>query len=241
MKRILSLTRQAIQKYNMINEGDKIAVALSGGKDSFVLFEAMNRLKAFYPVNFELGAIYIDIGFDENNSDTISEYCTQSGITCHIEKSVIKEVVFDKTQTKNPCSLCSRMRRACLCQTAKEHGYNKIALGHNKYDANETLLLNIFYNGKTECFEPRTFYEDIDLEIIRPLIMCDEKIISSAAKRYELPVCKKVCPIDGKTDREKIKNIIADISAINPKISDNIFSAIQKLEFFTSKEDGESK
>ena len=241
MKRILSLTRQAIQKYNMVKDGDRIAVALSGGKDSFMLLEAMNRLKNFYPANFEIGAIYIDIGFEKSNSDTISEYCKKHDVNCHIEKSIIKEVVFDETKTKNPCSLCSRMRRASLCQTAVKYGYNKLALGHNKDDANETLLLNIFCNGKVECFEPRTFYEDINLEIIRPLIMCEEKLIDITAKKYNLPVCEKLCPIDGKTDREKTKNIIRNLSKDNHKISDNIFSAIQKLEMFRSKEDGESK
>ncbi len=239
MKRILSLTRQAIQKYNMISAGDRIAVALSGGKDSFVLLEAMNRLKSFYPKKFDLGVIYIDIGFEKSNSDVIDEYCKKAGICCHIEKSVIKEVVFDENNSKNPCSLCSRMRRACLCQAAKKYGYNKLALGHNRDDANETLLMNLFYNGKAECFEPKTFYEDIDIEIIRPLIMCDEKLIGVAAKKYSLPVCEKLCPVDGKTDREKIKNFILQLSKDNPKISDNIFSAVGKLEMFKSKEEGE--
>ena len=236
MKKILSLTRQAIQKYNMIRSGDCVAIALSGGKDSFILCESLKLLRNFYPEKFDIGVIYINIGFEKTNSEIIYNYCKKSNIQCHIENSIIKDVVFDKMQSKNPCSLCSRMRRAILCETAKKLGYNKIALGHNKNDANETFLMNLMYNGKIECFEPRTRYEDIDIEIIRPLILCDEKIIRCCATKYSLPVCEKICPADGKTDREKIKKLISTLSQDNPKIKDNVFSAIQKQEIYRSKE-----
>jgi len=235
MKKILSAMRRTIQKYNMISDGDKILAAVSGGKDSMVMLKALNELQTFYPKQFALGAICIDIGFADADYDPILKFCNNNKILCHIEKTVIRQVVFDEMQEKSPCSLCARMRRAALCNKAEELGYNKIALGHNRDDANETLLMNIFKNGKIECFEPYTKYDDRNITIIRPLLEIPEGIISSCAKRNNIPVMKKVCPVDGKTDREKTKELIDSLSKNNKKIKTNIFSAIEKLDYFANK------
>ena len=236
MKRILGLMRKAIQKYNMIQPGDRIAVAVSGGKDSMVLLDAMNRLKCFYPLEFEIGAIYIDIGFESNAELPLRNYCDKNNIEFCVSKSSIKTIAFDIEKAKSPCSLCSRMRRAALCCAAKELGYNKIALGHNMDDAVETFMMNLMYNGKNECFEPIMLYDDINISIIRPMISVPEKEIKSYAVKQNLPVVSKVCPIDGKTDREKIKNIIKDLEKENRYAKKNIYTAITKLEAFISKE-----
>ncbi len=235
MKRILSLVRSAVQDYAMIQENDRIAVAVSGGKDSMVMLDALNRFKNFYPVVFSIGVICIDIGFDNTDFSPIQNYCNEIGIECHIEKTVIKKVVFDEMKEKNPCSLCSRMRRAALCSCAEKLGYNKIALGHHRDDANETFLMNIIYNGKAECFEPVTSYEDKKITIIRPMVRVSEGKIFSYAKKSGIPTLEKVCPADGKTDRENIKKLIKNLNLKNKNISKNIFSAVEKHESFSLK------
>ena len=235
MKRILSIMRSTIQKYNMINEGDRIAAAVSGGKDSMVMLEALRRLREFYPQKFELGAICIDIGFEGADFSDVENYCRDKAIECHVEKTVIKTVVFDKMKEKSPCSLCARMRRAALCNTAEKLGYNKIALGHNREDANETLLMNIFKNGKIECFEPVTDYDDKNICIIRPMVAVPEGLMAAGCKRNGIPVTDKVCPVDGYTDRQWIKNMIKEMSAENKNLAKNIFASIEKHECFASK------
>ena len=227
--------RQTVQKYNMIESGDKIAVAVSGGKDSLVMLEALHLLCTFYPHKFSIGAVCIDSGFDGCDFSLIKNFCKERSIDCHVEKTVIKKVVFEEMKETNPCSLCARMRRAALCNVAQEKGYNKLALGHNRDDANETLIMNLLYNGKIECFEPKTSYDDKKITIIRPMISIPEGIIYSACKRNNFPFMKKICPVDGNKKREKTKNLISDLSANNKKIKDNIFNAIEGLEIFTSK------
>ncbi|MBR5507444.1 MAG: tRNA 2-thiocytidine(32) synthetase TtcA [Clostridia bacterium] len=236
MKKILSLMRQAIQKYDMISEGDKILVAVSGGKDSMVMLEGLYLLKNFYPEKFDIGVICIDAGFDGSNFDVIKNFCSNKNIDCHIEKTVIKQVVFEKMKETNPCSLCSRMRRAALCNYAEENGYNKLSLGHNRDDANETFIMNLSGKGKLECFEPKTSYDDRAITIIRPMIFVPEGLIYSACRRNNIPVMKKICPVDGKTKRESTKQMIEFLSKNHPDFKDNIFSAIQSMEIFTSKE-----
>ncbi|MBQ4527876.1 MAG: tRNA lysidine(34) synthetase TilS [Clostridia bacterium] len=236
MKRILSLLRKTINKYDMIKTDDTIAIAVSGGKDSMVLLEAMYRYQKFSPIHFEIGVIYIDIGFEDNNCSVIENICKNYSIPFVCENTFIKHVVFDVDTVKNPCSLCSRMRRAALCDTAKRYGYNKIALGHNRDDANETLMLNLLRNAKIECFEPKTTYDDVGITIIRPLVATPEHEIYSCARRLNLPICQKNCPADGNTDRERIKQLIHSISNEIPDVKKNIFSAIQKLSEFSSKE-----
>jgi len=233
---MLSAVRQTIQKYDMIQNGDQVAVAISGGKDSFVLLHILNMLKNFFPEKFSVAAIYLDIGFEKNNFSVIKEYCYNYNIPFHSEKSIIKQVVFDEKKIQNPCSLCSKMRRAALCNIAKSNGYNKIALGHNKDDAIETFIMNLFFNGKIECFEPKTHYENIDITIIRPIININENRIISFFQKQNLPKCEKLCPIDGKTKRENTKKFISSLAKKNPKIKERIYSAIEKLDTFSSKE-----
>lgn len=236
MKKVLSHMRQAIQKYDMIDTGDRIAVAVSGGKDSMVMLEGLLRMRDFYPKKFTLGVICIDAGFDGCDFSLIEDYCKKRDVGFHLEKTLIKRVVFEEMKEANPCSLCSRMRRAALCNFAQENGYNKLSLGHNRDDANETLIMNLFYAGKLECFEPKTSYEDRMVTIIRPMISTPEGLIYSVCKRNNLPVMKKICPADGKTKREKVKILIERESAQNKKIKDNIYNAVENMDIFTSKE-----
>ena len=236
MKKILGLMRKAIQKYNMITKGDRILVAVSGGKDSMVMLEGLNLMKKFYPEEFDIGVICIDSGFNGGDFGIVKNFCNEKNIDCHIEKTIIKQVVFKEMKETNPCSLCSRMRRAALCDYAEKNGYNKLSLGHNRDDANETFIMNLSNNGKLECFEPKTTYDDRAITIIRPMIFVPEGFIYSACKRNNIPIMKKICPVDGKTKREKTKTILDIISKSHPDFKENLFKAIQNMEIFTSKE-----
>ena len=236
MQKILSLMRQAIQTYNMIDNGDVIAIGVSGGKDSLVLLRAMHCFKTFYPKQFDIKAITIDSGFENADFTEVQKLCKKLDVEYIIEKTDIKKIVFDKKKEKSPCSLCSKMRRAALCDIAKNTGCNKIALGHNRDDAIETFVMNITYNGKAMCFEPVTHYEDINITLIRPLIYVQEYILSKCAKENNLPIVKKICPADGNTKREEIKKLISSIQSNNKNAKKNIFTAIKNLPEFKKYE-----
>lgn len=236
MQKILSLMRQAVQVYNMIDNKDVIAVGVSGGKDSLVLLTAMHTFKSFCPKKFDIKAITIDSGFENTDFTHVKKMCKELDIEYIIEKTDIKEIVFDRKKEKSPCSLCSKMRRAALCTAAKNAGCNKIALGHNRDDAIETFIMNTINNGNAMCFEPVTMYEDIDLMLIRPLVYAPEYIITKCAKEHNLPVVNKFCPADGNTKREETKRFISDIRLINKNASKNIFTAIKKLPEFKKYE-----
>lgn len=236
MKRILSLSRQAIQSYNMINDGDTIAVGVSGGKDSLVMLAVLNSLKEFYPKKFDIKAVTIDMGFENARFSEIEKFCNCLGVEYMVEKTKIKEIVFDNLKEKSPCSLCSKMRRAALCTTAKKLGCNKLSLGHNKDDALETFIMNTIYNGKIACFEPVTNYEDIGITIIRPLIFTDEYTIKKYAHENTLPIIEKLCPADGNTKREETKRLLTQIKKQNNKALRNIFTAIKNLPEFKKYE-----
>ena len=236
MKKILSLARQAIKTYDMINDGDVIAIGVSGGKDSLVLLLSMHMLKDFYPKKFDIKAVSIDTGFEGTDFSKIKELCGKLNVPHIIEKTDIKEIVFDKMQESSPCSLCSKMRRAALCNLADRHGCNKLALGHNKDDAIETYVMNTLYNAKAICFEPVTHYEDRELTIIRPLIFADEYLVKKCAMENNLPVMQKNCPADGNTKREETKKLLRKLYKLNKNAIKNIFTVIKNSEEFKKYE-----
>ncbi len=236
MKKILSLLRQAIQTYDMINTGDKIAVGVSGGKDSLVLLKALKSLGEFYPKQFEIIAISIDTGFDNADYEPISNFCKNQDIEYTIIKTQIKEIVFDNLKAKSPCALCSKMRRAALCEAALAHGCTKLALGHNKDDATQTYMMNLIYNGNAMCFEPVTYYEDKKIAIIRPLVFASEYETTKCAAEESLPVMDKICPYDGNSKREDTKNLIYSLRAKCKNAEKNIFTAIKNSPEFKKYE-----
>ena len=228
MKQILSSIRKAVDDYGMINEGDKIAVALSGGKDSVTLLLALKNLQIFYPKNFELMALTIDPGSETFDTTEMEKLCEKIGVEYVIEKTHIKEVVFDIRKEKNPCSLCANLRRGALNSVAEEHGCNKVALGHHKDDVIETLLLSLFYEGNINTFAPTTYLSRKNITTIRPMIYLEEKEIKSFAKRNDIPIMKKTCAADGYTKREFIKELIKELSKKIPRLKACIFGAVQR-------------
>ena len=230
VRKMVSKARKAIEDYNMIEDGDKIAVGLSGGKDSLVLLLALKNLQRFYPKKFDLCAITVSLGFDGYDVTPLRKICEEIDVPYHVCETMIGKIVFEERHEKNPCSLCANMRRGAINETAKSLGCNKVALGHNKDDFIETSLLKLFYEGNFKSFLPVTYLSDTDLYVIRPLIYALEKEIKDCAKKNNLPIVKNPCPADKYTKREDIKKLINDLSVENRNLKSNIFGAIKRIQ-----------
>jgi tRNA(Ile)-lysidine synthase TilS/MesJ len=228
MKRILSYTRRAVDDYEMIHEGDKIAVGISAGKDSLTLLHALAGLRRFYPKRFELVAITVDMGFEGMDFTPIRELCERLDVPYIIAKTEISRIIFDVRKEKNPCSLCAKMRRGALHNAAKEAGCNVVALGHHFDDVVETFMLNLFYEGRIGCFQPVTYLSRKDITVIRPMIYMPEKDIRYFANRVSLPVVKSTCPADGNTERESMKQLLHTLERENKGLRYRIFGALQR-------------
>ena len=229
-QQMLSPFRRAIDKYEMIKSGDKIAVGVSGGKDSVTLLTLLSALKRFYPEEFSLVAIFIDMGLgaSEKELNALSDYCDNLSVPFIREKTDIGEIIFNVRKEKNPCSLCSKMRRGALNTLAKKEGCNKLALGHHADDLLETLFLSMIYEGRFSTFEPITFLDRSEITVIRPMIFIDEGDIVSYSK--DLPIVFNPCPADKHTQREYIKNLIKTIKKDVPISRDRMLSAIYNPE-----------
>lgn len=230
MQKILGYMRKAIQEYDLIHDGDRICVGVSGGKDSVVLLKGMIMLRRFIGIDYEIVAVTLDPGFNGEQGDysSIAELCDSCGIEYHVIPTHIGEIVFDVRKETNPCSLCARMRRGALHDATLAYGCNKIALGHNFDDAVETFIMNLFTEGRIGCFSPISYLSRKNLHLIRPLVFAPEKEIRRAAVKNELPIVKSKCPADGHTNREKTKNFIAEQERLDHGFKDRIFGAMKR-------------
>ena len=205
MQKMLSYVRRAVDQYHMIEDGDVIAVGVSGGKDSLALLATLANLRRFYPKKFELKAITLEMGYEEMDFTPVAELCKKLDVEYITRQTDIKTIVFDIRQEENPCSLCAKMRRGALNDTAKQCGCNKVALGHHYDDVIETVMMSLLYEGRFNCFLPMTYLNRRDITVIRPMIYAPEAYIKSLVRRLELPVVHNPCPADGNTKREEIK------------------------------------
>lgn len=230
MRRILSRTRAAVDDYNMIQQGDKIAVGVSGGKDSLILLKALADLKRFYSAEFSIVAITLDMRFDNVDGDFsgIKAICDAYGIEYVVKSTDLYEIIFNIRKESNPCALCSRMRRGILHDTAKELGCNKIALGHHLDDAAETFMMNLLIESRVGCFAPVTYLSRRDITMIRPLIYVREREVESACERLDLPIVKSKCPADKHTKREDVKMLLDELSAQYGDVPEKIVGAMQR-------------
>ena len=228
MKHILSYMRKAIEDYNMIEDGDKIAVGLSGGKDSITLLMGLKALQRFYEKKYEVIAISINPGFDFFNSDFLKNTCEKIGVQFVEEKTHIKEIVFDIRNEKNPCSLCANLRRGIINSVAIRENCNKIALGHNQDDVLETFLLNLLYTGSINTFAPVSYMDRTKITLIRPLVYLPEKETKRFVKKNNIKIMPKACPMDGYSRREDMKTQIFKWQKDIPMIRANLFGAIQR-------------
>ena len=229
-KRLLSFVRRAVDDYNMIEEGDKIAVGVSGGKDSLALLSALARLRLFYPKKFDVVAVTVDMGFEGGDFSPIEAFCESLGVEYIVEKTEIAKIIFDVRKESNPCSLCAKMRRGSLHAAAVNAGCNKVALGHHYDDAVETFMMNLFFEGRIGCFSPKSYLSNRKITLIRPLIYAQEKDVRYFVRRQELPVLKSLCPEDHATERENMKKLLHDLERNNEGLRHRIFHAMCKSE-----------
>lgn len=221
---------RSIKEYTMISAGDRVAVGLSGGKDSIFLLFALKLIQMTSIKDFELIGVNIDLGFNINISP-LKEFCNKNNIPLIIEETNIAKVVFYDRKEKNPCSLCSKLRKGALIRVAKVNNINKIALGHNSNDVIETLFMNVLKVGKLGTFHPNIYFEDKNINIIRPLIYMREDTIEKLTLKYALPVIKSACPVDKKTTREEMKNLLYKLKEIYPEAERNIMTSLSNVDF----------
>jgi len=238
MKRLLGFVRRAVDDYDMIDDGDRIAVGVSGGKDSLALLSALSEMRRFYPKKFELAAVTVDMGFDGADFSPIANFCEELLIEYKLVKTDIAKIIFDVRREPNPCSLCAKMRRGSLHAAAQEAGCNKVALGHHWDDAIETFMMNLFFEGRLGCFSPKSFLSNRKITLIRPLLYATEKDVQYFARRRELPVITSLCPEDHATERENMKKLLSELERSNKGLKHRIFNAMCKGEIDGFKKAG---
>ena len=226
MKKLLSYVRRACDDYGMIEDGDRIAVGISAGKDSLTLLCALAAMRRFYPKKYELVAITVGMGFEGMDFSSIRAFCESLDVEYHVVNTEISKIIFDVRKEKNPCSLCAKMRRGALHDAAKEFGCNKVALGHHFDDVVDTFMLNLFYEGRIGTFSPVTYLSNTDLYLIRPMIYMPESEVVYFTNRTTLPVIKSPCPADKNTKRETMKQMLAREEKLNRGLKYRIFGAI---------------
>lgn len=226
LQRLLSYTRRAVDDYSMIEEGDRIAVGISGGKDSLTLLYALKNLQRFYPRHFELLAITIDLGYEGFDLSPISALCRELEVPYHIVSTDIAEIIFQERKEDSPCSLCAKMRKGALNNAVKELGCNKVAYAHHMDDVIETAFLSMIFEGRFYAFSPKTYLDRSGLTVIRPLLYISEAEVKGFKNKYQLPVVKNPCPVDGSTKREYAKQLVRQINLDHPGAKKRLFNAV---------------
>lgn len=226
LQKLLSYTRKAVDEYQLIDEGDKIAVGISGGKDSLTLLYALHGLRRFYPKHFDIIAVTVHLGFETLNLDPIKKLCEELEIEYHVVPSSIYQIVFEDRKEENPCSLCAKMRKGALNDAVKALGCNKVAYAHHKDDIVETMMLSLIFEGRFHSFSPKTYLDRMDLTVIRPMMFVPEMDVIGFQNLYQLPVVKNPCPADGYTKRQYAKELVKKLTEENPGAKERMFSAI---------------
>ena len=226
LQQLLSYTRKAVDEYQMIEDGDHIAVGISGGKDSLTLLYALHGLKRFYPKKFELSAITVNLGYEKFDVAPLRALCEELGVPYKVVDTDIAHILFEERKESNPCSLCAKMRKGALNDAVKEMGCNKVAYAHHKDDIIETMLLSLLFEGRFHSFSPKTYLDRMDLTVIRPMMYLPEADVIGFMNKYEVPTVKNPCPVDGHTKREYAKNLVRQINLENPGAKQRMFHAI---------------
>lgn len=226
LQRLFSYTRKALDDYQMIEEGDKIAIGISGGKDSLTLLYALQGLRRFYPKKFDIMAVTVDLGFHNFDTEIIGKLCKKLEVPYEIVHTEVAKIIFEERKESNPCSLCAKMRKGALNAAVKAHGCNKVAYAHHKDDVIETMLMSLLFEGRFHTFSPKTYLDRMDLTVIRPMIYVPEMDVIGFQNKYQLPVAKSPCPVDGYTKREYAKNLVRQLNKEQPGCKERMFTAI---------------
>lgn len=229
MQKLLGQLRRCVEDYHMISEGDRIAVGVSGGKDSLTLLVLLAELRKYYPKRFELEALTVDMGLDGMDFSPVAALCAQLDVPYTCKHTQIGPIIFDYRKEKNPCSMCAKMRRGALNRAILDLGIHKVALGHHYDDAAETFLMSLLFEGRLSCFQPVTYLDRSEVTQIRPMLYLTEGMIRRFAQEHDLPVVHNVCPADKHTKREEVKQLIARLSLDYPDLKERIFGAMQRL------------
>lgn len=229
MQKMMGLMRRCIDDYHMIESGDRIAVGVSGGKDSLALLVVLSQLRSVLPTPFSLEAVTIDMGLQGMDFSPVSELCRSLDVPYHIRRTNISKIVFETRQEKNPCSMCAKMRRGALNDVLLERGLNKAALGHHYDDAAETMLMNLLFEGRLGCFEPVSFLSRTGITQIRPMLYVTEEAVERFAEKMKLPIVENTCPADKHTKRQEVKELIESLQERYPEVKTRIFGAMQRL------------
>lgn len=232
MRKILGAVRRADERFSMIRQGDRVAVGLSGGKDSMLLLYALHLYQKYAKKEYELLAVTVDLGFGNYATEVMREYADGLGIPLHILKTNISEIVFDIRKEKNPCALCAKMRKGALYEKAKELGCNKAAFAHHGDDVIQTLLMSLMYEGRVNTFSPKSYLSRRDITLVRPFVFLREADIVSAVRRLNIPIAKNPCPIDFSTKREQAKDIVKYLDSLFPGAADNILGAVKNTQTY---------
>lgn len=227
LQQVYSFVRKAIDDYHMIDDNDKIAVGISGGKDSLTLLYALSGLRRFYPKKFDIHAVTVDLGFDNLNLDKIKALCNNLDVEYTIVQTEIAKIIFEDRKENNPCSLCAKMRKGALNEAIKKAGCNKVAYAHHKDDVVVTMLMSLIYEGRFHTFSPVTYLDRTELTVIRPLMYMNESDVIGFVNKYDVPVVKSPCPADGYTKRQYVTDLLASINRENPGVKERMFAAIQ--------------
>ena len=238
MQQLLGRVRRCIEDYRMIEAGDRIAVGVSGGKDSLVTLLALARLRRFLPTPFTLEAITLEMGMPEMDYTPVAQLCEALDVPYTRINVPVYEIIFEERKEKNPCSLCAKLRRGSLNAALTERGISKIALGHHYDDAVETLMMNLLFEGRIGCFQPVTFLDRTGVTQIRPLLYCHEEEIQRIANREKLPIVHNTCPIDGHSRRQEVKELLASMEKTYPDLKQKIFGAMQRYPLYGWRDGG---
>ena len=238
MQQLLGRVRRCIEDYRMIEAGDRIAVGVSGGKDSLVTLLALARLRRFLPTPFTLEAITLEMGMPEMDYTPVAQLCEELDVPYTRINVPVYEILFEERKEKNPCSLCAKLRRGSLNTALTERGFSKIALGHHYDDAVETLMMNLLFEGRIGCFQPVTFLDRTGVTQIRPLLYCHEEEIQRIANREKLPIVHNTCPIDGHSRRQEVKELLASMEKTYPDLKQKIFGAMQRYPLYGWRDGG---
>jgi len=228
LQQLLSYTRRAVDDYQMIEKGDKIAIGISGGKDSLTLLYALQGLRRFYPNPFEIHAVTVDLGFKNVDFEKIAALCRELDVEYTVVKTDIADIIFNERKESNPCSLCAKMRKGALNEEMKRANCNKIAYAHHKDDVVETMLMSLIFEGRFHSFSPKTYLDRMDLTVIRPLMYVNEADVIGFVNKYNLPVMKSACPVDGYTKRQYASDLLDQLIKENPGVKERMFTAIQR-------------